>query len=372
MRILFINSWYPNRILKQNGDFIQRHAEAVALKHQVTAIHVKSDKNSKEIIEINEENKNGLRTLIAYVKETNNPIIKSYRFLKAYFLLVKKAGDFELIHVNVLFPVGMIAYWLKKTKNIPYIISEHHSIYRSPFNKKIGFLQKFISKKIAKKASFIAPVSDNLSNAMQKLGLKGNYIKIPNVVDTKRFTPSTKKNEKFTILHVSSMVKIKNIDGILSVVKKIESSIPNFHFQMIGGNAEDFLAKANKLGISAKNITFKNQVSHQKIVDYFKRADVFILFSETENTPCVILESFSCGTPVITTNVGGIAENFPKDFGILIEKNDEKALEEAILKVYNGFKKASSDTMHNYINNHFSEDYICDAFTRLYKIATKN
>jgi len=43
LHVLFLASWYPSRILKSNGDFIQRHAEAVALQHKVSVIHVKSD-----------------------------------------------------------------------------------------------------------------------------------------------------------------------------------------------------------------------------------------------------------------------------------------------------------------------------------------
>jgi len=43
LHVLFLASWYPSRVLKTNGDFIQRHAEAVALQHNVTVLHVISD-----------------------------------------------------------------------------------------------------------------------------------------------------------------------------------------------------------------------------------------------------------------------------------------------------------------------------------------
>jgi len=372
MHILFINSWYPNRVLKQNGDFIMRHAEAVALKHQVTAIHVKSDKNTKGTIEITDNNIKNVRTLIAYTKTTKNPLLKIIRFLKAYFLLVKKAGVFDIMHVNKIFPAGIIAYYIKKQKSIPYIISEHHSIYKKEFRKRIGFVQKTLTKLIAKNASYIVPVTDNLAMNMKEFGIKGNYKKVPNVVNTKKFIPKNKKNEIFTILHISSMVALKNIDGILRVIKKIETKIPDFHFQMIGGNASRFIKKAKELNIKESLYTFKNQVSHQEIIRYFQDANVFVLFSSSENLPCVILEAFSCGTPVIATNVGGIAEYFPKDFGILIDKQDEVALENAILKIYTDFKKATPDKMHRYVEKHFSEIEICNRFTSLYTDALKN
>ncbi len=80
--ILFLSSWYPSRVLPNNGDFVQRHAEAVATKHQVTLIHVISDENLAAPIEITENNINDVRTLIAYVKVSSNPIIKLYRFFQ--------------------------------------------------------------------------------------------------------------------------------------------------------------------------------------------------------------------------------------------------------------------------------------------------
>lgn len=369
MHILFINSWYPNRILKHNGDFIQRHAEAVSLKHQVTAIHVKSDSNLKKKIEIIDKNINNIRTLIAYVKTTKNPIVKIYRFLKAYFLLIKKVGKFDLVHVNITFPAGIIAYIIKRRKKIPYIITEHYTVYQKDLRNEISLIEKILTKIIVKNAEFITPVSDDLAKDMQEFGLKGSYIKVPNVVDTNRFTPKNKKNAVFTILHVSSMASYKNIEGILRVIKRLETKISDFHFNMIGGNAIDFTTKANALGINKTRYTFKNQVSHNEITNYFQKADVFILFSDSENLPCVILESFSCGTPVISTNVGGIAEYFPKDFGILIPKQDEHALENAILKMYRNFKKASPDDMHQYVEKHFSEIEICNRFTELYQLA---
>ena len=125
LHILFLSSWYPSRILPHNGDFIQRHAEAVATKHTVTAIHVVGDNTLEEKIEIDDTSINNVRTLIGYFKPSKNPIIKSLRFLKTYLKLIKLAGNFNLVHLNRIYPAGPIAIYLKWFKNKPFIISEH-------------------------------------------------------------------------------------------------------------------------------------------------------------------------------------------------------------------------------------------------------
>lgn len=366
LNVLFLCSWYPSRVLRTNGDFIQRHAEAVALQHKVTVVHVIADECVKGEIEFSDTKINEIRTLIAYFKPSKNPIIKMLRFIKAYKLLLKKTVNFDVMHVNKIYPAGLFAYWIKRRKKIPYIISEHHSLYHKPYCDKIGFVEKKVSKLIVKNANYTCPVSKNLTSSMQKFGLKGNYYNVPNVVDVNRFKAKTKKQETFTLLHVSSMVKLKNIDGMLRVVKQLESKIKNFKFLLIGGNAEDFIENAKSLNINLDNIVFKNQVSHHEIVSYFQKATAFLLFSDIENQPCVILESFSCGTPVISTNVGGVSEKFPTNFGILIQPKSEEELLQAILKLHSGFNMATPKEMHEYVVNNFSKEQICKEFGVLY------
>ncbi len=371
LNILFLCSWYPSRVLPTNGDFVQRHAEAVSTQHKVTVFHIITDANCVKKIEISDEIVQNVRTLIAYVKPTSNLLFKVLRFRKAQNELLKKVNKIDIIHVNKLFPMGIFALQLKRKLNIPFIVSEHHSMYQNPYFKSISFLEKKISKLIATRASFICPVSDDLGKAMQQFGLKGNYHKVPNVVNTKLFTVKEKYNKKFTLLHVSNMVSIKNVEGILRVIKRVEEKISSFHFYCIGANATSYVATANTLKIKNKNTTFINQVPHKELIAYYQKASVFLLFSDTENQPCVIPEAFSTGTPVIATNVGGISEYFPDDFGILIEPRNEDALFDAILKLHKSLKTSNATEMHGYIEQNFSESQICDTFTKLYNKALK-
>jgi glycosyltransferase involved in cell wall biosynthesis len=74
-------------------------------------------------------------------------------------------------------------------------------------------------------------------------------------------------------------------------------------------------------------------ISSQEVANKMKNANCFVLFSDYENQPCVILESFATGIPVIAPRVGGIPEIVEENRGILVEKADEKALFEAMKNV---------------------------------------
>ncbi len=369
LHILFISSWYPSRVFPTNGDFVQRHAEAVATKHKVTVIHVVTDSSLKSSEKFNEKI-NNVETKIIYIPKTNNRILKLIRFFKVYLSSIKKIEPIDIVHVNITFPIGLVALYLKWFHKKSYLISEHWSGYLFPNNKSISVFQKLITKIISKNASFICPVSTNLKNEMLSIGLKGNYFPVPNVVDTSYFKPSKISSNEFIVSHISGMDNsIKNVEGIINVVSKLTENIPNLKFNLIGNNSNKYINKINNSEI--ENVNVINQIPNLEVANYLKQSTVFILFSNYENLPCVILESFACGIPVISTNVGGISEYFPPNFGFLIEPKDEVALEKAILKIYNNKISLNKKLMHNYAENNFGINTISDTFSKLYfKILT--
>ncbi len=259
----------------------------------------------------------------------------------------------------------MYLKWIHKK---PYIISEHWTGYHQPQSNNIGFLQKSISKVITKQASYVCPVSNDLSKSIQQLGCNGNFIRVPNVVDTKLFNPINKTGLNFTITHISNMNNDhKNIHGILNVISKICKKEENIKFQLIGEDSTKYKNYAEKLGVKKNDLLFFDHLPHKEVAQKLKESNLFILFSNYENLPCVILESFSCGVPVISTNTGGISEYFPNNFGKLINVNDENQLEIEILNYYN--KKSnivSKSIMHSYTNTNFSKKSIAENFSELY------
>jgi|TARA_B110000881_G_scaffold64643_1_gene55988 glycosyltransferase involved in cell wall biosynthesis len=368
LHILFLCGWYPSRVLPNNGDFIQRHAEAVSLKHTVTVIHIITDKNNKKDIDYTSEEINGIKTHIAYLKHRRNPFKKMIFFFKAFKVLIQKSGTFDIVHLNEIFPFGFLSLYLKWFKKSPYIITEHWTDYKYPLSKKISFFQNLFSKIIAKNASIICPVTKDLENSLIKFGLKGEYVIVENVVNTGNFYPIETNNDVFSIVHISNMSDThKNISGLLRVLANLQNKISNFHFKMIGENSEKYKSISEELDILSENIEFINQVPHHLIIKHLQEANLSILFSNFENLPCVILESFACGTPVISTNVGGISEYFPDNFGKLISVKDEIKLEQEILNFYHKkYVLASKKEMHNYIKSHFSNEVICEKYTNLY------
>jgi len=367
LHVLFLTSWYPSRVFPTLGDFIQRHAEALHVIHKVSVIHVISDPNLENTIEFDTQEINGINTYIAYIP-TNISLFKKFILqFKAYLFLINKIGKFDLVHLNKLYPSGMIALYLKFFKQKKYLITEHWSGYQTANNFSIGFFEKSISKIITRNASFVCPVSKNLGLEMQNFGLKGNYLSIPNVVDTNLFQPIQTSNDNLQLIHISSMDdSIKNITGIINVLDEFNKENSNFICYFIGGKKDKFTTQLAKLELTENQIQFIEHIPQKDMVAYLQKADTFILFSNYENLPCVILESFSCGVPVIATNVGGISEYFPENFGQLISVNNEIELLNALKNI----KKPNieqKNQMHQYAIDNFSRENIAHKFDHLYR-----
>ena len=373
LSVLFLCGWYPSRVLPTNGDFIERHAKAVSKLHDVTVIHIITDPllTKKEEIIINKEQ--NVTTYIAYIEAKSNGLSKAISFFKIFKKIYAKIDTVDIIHLNEVYPFGIFSLYLKWILKKPYIISEHWTGYHKPQSEEISWLQQKISNIITKNASFVCPVSDDLEKAMKSIPLQGNYKKVPNVVDTNLFYPIEKKEKEFNIVHISNMIDAhKNVKGILEVIAKLQSKNIDFTFKLIGDNSIQYQNFANEVGINTNKITFIDQIPHNEVAKHLQNTDLFLLFSNYENLPCVILEAFSCGVPVISTNVGGISEYFPNDFGVLISKNNQEVLLQEILNLYH--KKHTNDnknSMYEYVKSNFSEITIAELFTDLYVKALK-
>lgn len=373
LHILFLCGWYPSRVLPNNGDFIQRHAEAVTLKHTVSVLHIVSDENCIKKIEIDSKEINGVKTYIGYIKKTSNSILKFIRFWRAYLILLKKIDRYDVVHLNETFPFGLFALHLKWFQKKVFIISEHWTGYYFPQSKNINFLKHFICKKILKNASFICPVSNSLKKEMENLGFTGNYKIIPNVIDASLFIPSKKTEKNYTIIHVSSLLdKHKNISGMLKVAKELEKIITTFTWKFIGGNKSKYEALIKELNFTTAKIEFINHISHKKLITHIQSSNLFVSFSNYETFGIVMMEALSCGIPVISTNTGILSELTPNDFFSIIPIKDEKKLLNEILKKHNTNKELEKNKMHNFVAQNYTKEVIANQFSKMYFKALNN
>lgn len=364
--ILFISSWYPNRNDPTFGIFNRFFAEAVSLYHHVSVLNVASELNLPDTYEFTETHEPNLDTVSIYYRKITSKIplisniIKRKRVLHAFDMgfkkIVEKNGKPDIIHLNVVMPMGIAAYHLSKKYNIPYVINENWSGYTEEDGQYHGFTQVYFTQKIVKEAKHLMPTSDYLKNAMMKRGLKGNYTVIPNVVNVDAFKPlNHTENKKKKFIHISSLNdREKNVSGLIRAFAQALKTHPGISLNIVGEGVdkEKYKTLVKELGLEAF-VSFSGRVVGAELVKMVNSSDALIMFSNYETFCLVIVEAFACGKPVITSNAGAIAGYMRPELGIMVEKRKEDELASAIIK----FISTANTYNHQYIRQYAVQNY---------------
>lgn len=351
-KILWLASWYPNKISPLNGDFIQRHAEAVAIYEHVHVIFVVKDEYGvmTDHVTIENSTRGNLSESIAYYKpfitgiKFFDRIISVFIYLKIFRELItsfiKNNGTPNLVHVHVAMWVGIVALWLKRENGIPYIVTEHWTGYdknaiENIYNK--GKFFKYLSGVILKHAGLIVPVSQHLGKYIQDNISPVKFKVVSNVVNTLYFTLSDYSGKEFKFIHVSSMSHQKNIEGLLNSFSQLLLSYTNWKLTMAGPASVDLKNKASQLGLD-NCIEWTGKITYAQVAKKMSESSALVMFSRYENQPCVILEALCCGLPVIATDIGGIPEVITAHNGILVTSENELQLLQAMIEMIENYK----------------------------------
>lgn len=163
---------------------------------------------------------------------------------------------------------------------------------------------------------------------------------IHNGIDTKIFSQSSKLKarkilnlplEKKIVLFISNG-GLLNIQKGGDVLQKLSNYYPeDIVFVCVGGETDH-----NGRIIERKFVDDKQILSL-----YYSAADVFLLCSKAETFPLSVLESMSCGTPVVSFEVGGVSESIVNNkTGILCKQGE---IDEIINGINFFFKKDKLD-----------------------------
>ncbi|MBU2529226.1 glycosyltransferase family 4 protein [bacterium] len=207
---------------------------------------------------------------------------------------------------------------------------DYHSTTRKDFGGIKGFTagsREYLSIKVA---NIIITTTRELQDKVKKVYKKGSVV-IPNFIDTSKFIPL--KKEKY-ILYAGRIYWHKGIDYFIEALSELEKKYPDYKFKLAGiGDLENYIAKANKLGI--QKIEFLGTVDNSKMPGLMGKAEIFILPTVTrEGHPKALIEAMACGCACIATDVPGNRELVQDGYnGLLVKPKDSESIANAIIKI---------------------------------------
>ena len=375
-KVLTICSWYPNDLKPTLGNFVQKHAESIAFYNDVVALAIFPSIEDKSI-RIQENKSNSLNEIVVYYPKIATGfkpfrLVKNYfshrrAFKKGYQRVFELIGKPEIVHLNIVYPLGIWALWLKWRYKIPYIITENSSgfhvdsdhAYPSPILK--------LSKLVIRNAAFVLPVSQNLMNSMRKLSPNSKFGTVSNVVDELLFTETPNLiQDEVRLIHISTGVdEIKNLSGMIRVMNALKSDYSKVKLAIVSDGDIEY-AKVLAKSLNVESVTFYSTKTTAEIAQMIQHSHALLQFSNYENFPCVIAEAMMCGKPILSSNVNGIPEHVNEINGMLVNRGDEEALKKAIISFVKAPEKFKSSAIRAYAMKHFSYSEVGKRFTEIY------
>lgn len=152
-------------------------------------------------------------------------------------------------------------------------------------------------------------VFDDYRKQMRRLPYRSSKIRssvvLHNGIDTRIFNLGVrKKSSVFTIGCVGNFIDLKDQITLLKAIS-VCSVVDKIKVVFVGSGPEKAKceAYANEKGL---DVEFRDEVRHEKLPEFYRAIDLFVLPSYFEGFGCVFTESWACGTPFITCEGQGM------------------------------------------------------------------
>lgn len=253
--------------------------------------------------------------------------------------------DCDIIHTHI--PTPWTADWssfISKLKKKPLVVTYHNDIIGNGLAHYIACVYNSTGLKLvlnkAEKIIITQPgylqSSAHLTNYQHKIEV------IPNGVDLDKFHPKDgfyrDENIIFFLSLLDEFHRYKGLDYLLNAVKIVKNEISDIKL-IVGGKGvllDHYRQMAASL-VLEENVEFVGFISDEDIAEYYSRASVFILPSVSslqEGFGIVALEALACKTPVVTTEIVGVADDLEKvKGGIVVPPKNSEKLAEAIITI---------------------------------------
>ena len=139
-------------------------------------------------------------------------------------------------------------------------------------------------------------------------------------------------HEGLNILNVGSLTPKKAQDVLLDAFALVAAEFPDASLRIVGDGVQraSLTEKTKTLGLSERVHLLGNK-SFDDVREEYRGAVIFVLSSDQEGCPNVLLEAMSFGVPSIATRVGAVPEIITDgENGLIVPRRDPAKLAEAL------------------------------------------
>ena len=256
-------------------------------------------------------------------------IFSSIRF---WYLLLKKIPAADIVHI---FSSGTTSYIIS---TLPPLVAAKIFGKKTILNYHTGEAEEHLSKwkrtakPTMKKFDEIVVPSKFLVDVFAKFNLRAKVVF--NLVENENFKFRERNPLKPVFLSNRNFEVHYQVSDVLRAFQIIQNKYPEAQLIIAGFGSEEAKLKELAGKLKLKNADFLGRVGQNEMPEIYDRADVYLNSSIIDNMPLSIIEAFSCGLPVVSSDAGGIpyiCEN--EENALLVEKNNYEALAREAIRI---------------------------------------
>jgi teichuronic acid biosynthesis glycosyltransferase TuaC len=255
---------------------------------------------------------------------------------------LRKNFDFDVIDAHFAYPDGFAAVLLGRWFRRPVCITLRGTIVQWS---QYPVLRRLCDWTICNAQRVIA-VAETLADRARQGGVPAHRVAtIANGVDGERFRLADRTAARKTLglppegrllVSVGHLSPRKGFHRVIGALPRVLETCPDAALAVVGGrgaeadNSAELAALVRDLGLAA-HVRFAGAQTPDGVALWLAAADAFVLASDFEGCPNVVLEAMACGRPVVATKVGDVERMVPPFAGILVDDpEDRTALAESI------------------------------------------
>lgn len=149
--------------------------------------------------------------------------------------------------------------------------------------------------------------SKSRQHILELTGLPSEKVFITPDIHEVQPDPAADKNKIYDLVFVGYYTLAKRIDVLLDVMDDVREKIPKVKLVLVGdGPLKEMVAK--KIAAMDLDPNVERTGFVESIEPYLAKGKIFIMTSETEGMPTVLLEAMGHGLPLIVPDVGDITD----------------------------------------------------------------
>ena len=384
MNIVIIPAFFQTKSRKTLGSFFMEQARALQQKgHKVTILYCDtySIKCVKDWFAYSEEKSEIIEGIQIYRNRCFCPLkhgIEGHR--KAFANGIQKLYDQymkgnkpDIIHAHCCVWAGYAAMKLSEQIGIPYVVTEHATLFQL-HRDEISEKNDKVIRKIFQKAARVICVSGAFAKLIESY--RPDIDVVGNVVNCDAFVPRADSEKHrgirfLTVCYMEEEAQLykKGIDILIQAWTEVVKKYTDVKLVIGGGGSAKTKVEqwVEEHGIS-KYVEFTGALDRKQVIQEMQSCDCFVLPSRYETFGVVYVEAMACGKPVIAVANGG-PDDFVKPFnGILIEP-DVKELVQAFYELFGHLTRGNyyqEEKISNYIKSKFSYEAIAEQLEAIY------